>query len=94
VLYVKELNGRDTVNTMPPATVSAFEDHGVVSSTVHKNVDAAGKVIRDLEELGIHMSTVTAELLDEGVKLFADAFATLMRALEAKKQALKAPAGV
>ncbi|MHB8620270.1 MAG: bifunctional transaldolase/phosoglucose isomerase, partial [Chloroflexota bacterium] len=89
VLYVEELIGRDTVNTMPPQTVAAFKDHGEVEATVDQDPEGAGRTIEQLKELGIDMREVTAELLDEGVKLFADAFSTLMQVIEAKREALQ-----
>ncbi|HLY65745.1 MAG TPA: bifunctional transaldolase/phosoglucose isomerase [Chloroflexota bacterium] len=89
VLYVEELIGRDTVNTMPPATVIAFKDHGEVEPTLEQDLNGARRVLAQLEELGIHMETVTNVLLDEGVKLFADAFDALMSVIDAKRGALR-----
>ncbi len=89
VLYVEELIGRDTVNTMPPATVEAFKEHGEVEPTIEQDLEGAKRALRQLEELGIHMAKVTEELLGEGVKLFAEAFDTLMSVLEAKREALR-----
>jgi transaldolase/glucose-6-phosphate isomerase len=89
VLYVEEIIGRDTVNTMPPATVTAFQDHGEVEATIEQDVEGAKRALRQLEELGIHMAEVTQELLDEGVKLFAEAFDTLMSVINGKREALR-----
>ncbi|MBV9120230.1 MAG: bifunctional transaldolase/phosoglucose isomerase [Chloroflexi bacterium] len=89
VLYVEELIGRDTVNTMPPATVDAFKDHGEVEATLEQGLDQARRQLGQLKSLGIDMSKVTDDLLAEGVKLFADAFDTLMSVIEAKREALR-----
>src|SRR5579884_569821 len=89
VLYVEELIGRDTVNTMPPATVEAFKDHGEVEPTLEQDVDEARRALRQVEDLGISMAAVTQGLLDEGVKLFADAFDTLMSVIDARREALR-----
>jgi len=87
VIYVEELIGPDTVNTIPPQTLVAFLDHGVVADTLEKDVDAASQVMNDLEILGISMKQVTDELLDEGVKAFADAFDVLLEAIETRRKA-------
>ncbi len=89
VLYVEELIGPDTVDTMPPATVVAFGDHGVVTRTIDKDVDKAHQAIADLEAAGISMAKVTAQLLDEGVKSFADSFEKLLEGVESKRQKLQ-----
>src|SRR5438034_932137 len=89
VLYVEELIGRDTVNTMPPPTVEAFKDHGEVEPTIEQDLEAARRALGQIEQLGIGMPAVTQELLDEGVKLFADAFDTLMSVIDAKREALR-----
>lgn len=86
VMYVDELIGPDTVNTMPPATLAAFLDHGQVRPSLEKNVDAAEQVLADLEALGISMNAVTGELEQEGVKSFADAFTALLNAVEASRK--------
>ncbi len=86
VMYVEELIGPDTVDTMPPQTVVAFGDHGKVARTVDQNVEAAHKVIADLEAAGITMPHVTDQLLKEGVDLFADAFSKLLAGVESKRQ--------
>lgn len=87
VIYVEELIGPDTVNTIPPQTLVAFLDHGVVADTLEKDVDAARQVMSDLEALDISMKRVTDELLDEGVKAFADAFDVLLEAIETRRKA-------
>jgi transaldolase len=80
VLYVEELIGKDTVDTIPPATFDAFRDHGKLRASLTENVDAAAKTMADLEKAGISMKEVTEKLVVDGVKLFADAFHQLMEA--------------
>ncbi len=82
VLYVEELIGQDTINTVPPKTLEAFLDHGVVESTIEKDLDGARQCFEELEALDISMDEVTSELLDEGVKAFADAFTLLLEAID------------
>jgi transaldolase/glucose-6-phosphate isomerase len=73
VLYVEELIGPDTINTMPPATLEAFRDHGKLRDTLEENIDEAKRVLAELERSGVSLDAITAELTREGVKLFADA---------------------
>ena len=80
VLYVEELIGADTVDTIPPATFEAFRDHGKLRKSLTENVDEAATQMQDLEKAGISMKEVTDKLLADGVKLFADAFHTLLEA--------------
>ncbi len=87
VMYVEELIGPDTVNTVPPQTLTAFLDHGQVRSSLEKDLPGATKVIADLEAIGISMDEVTYELEVEGVKSFADAFTVLLDAIKAKTAA-------
>jgi transaldolase/glucose-6-phosphate isomerase len=82
VIYVEELIGADTVNTMPPATVDAFRDHGKLRNSLTEDVPAAAKVMDDLERAGISIKEVTDKLTQDGVKLFADAFDKLLAAVE------------
>ena len=84
VLYVEELIGSDTVNTIPPATFDAFRDHGRLRQTLTENVAAAQQTMDTLGQVGISMQEVTAQLLDDGVRLFADAFDKLLTAVEQK----------
>ena len=86
VMYVEELVGPDTVDTMPPQTVIAFADHGKVSRTIDKDIEKARQEIADLESVGIHMKAVTDQLLLEGVKLFADAYGKMLEGVESKRQ--------
>ncbi len=89
VLYVNELVGHDTVNTVPPATMDAFRDHGRASATLEQDLEIAQDVMETLERLGISMDTVTAQLLKEGVHLFVDAFDKVVSAVEtARAEAL------
>jgi transaldolase len=80
VMYVEELIGADTVDTIPPATFDAFRDHGKLRNSLTENVDAAAKIMSDLEKAGISMKQVTDKLVVDGVKLFADAFKQLLEA--------------
>jgi transaldolase / glucose-6-phosphate isomerase len=88
VIYVEELIGPDTVNTMPPATIDAFRDHGRLRNALTEDVAGAAKVMQDLARAGISMKEVTDKLTDDGVKLFADAFDKLLAAV-AKSTAIK-----
>jgi transaldolase / glucose-6-phosphate isomerase len=81
VIYVEELIGPDTVNTMPPATVDAFRDHGLLRNSLTEDVPAAAKTMSDLAKAGISMKQATDKLTDDGVKLFADAFDKLLAAV-------------
>jgi transaldolase len=82
VIYVEELIGPDTVNTMPPATIDAFRDHGKVRKSLTEDVAGAAKVMDDLARTGISIKEVTDKLTQDGVKLFADAFDKLLATVE------------
>ncbi len=88
VLYVEELIGPDTVNTMPLETLSAFRDHGVVRATLEEDPEGACQTLVRLQELGIDMTAVTLKLQEDGVKLFADAFDRLLASIQSKQQAV------
>jgi transaldolase / glucose-6-phosphate isomerase len=88
VVYVEELIGADTVNTMPPATFDAFREHGKLRKSLTENVPAARQTMEQLAQAGISMQAVTAQLLDDGVRLFAEAFAKLLAAVEEKSAAV------
>jgi transaldolase/glucose-6-phosphate isomerase len=88
VLYVDELIASETVNTLPPATMDAFRDHGTVRASLEADIDAAKQVMADLEKSGISIEAVTDKLVDEGVRLFADAFDQLLAAVAKKRIAL------
>jgi len=89
VIYVEELIGADTVNTMPPATIDAFRDHGRLRNSLTEDVAGAKKVMDDLSRSGISVKEVTDKLTDDGVKLFAEAFDKLLAAV-AKSTQVKA----
>ncbi|MGA2375114.1 MAG: transaldolase [Candidatus Sulfotelmatobacter sp.] len=82
VMYVEELIGPDTVNTMPPATIDAFRDHGKLRNSLTEDVAGAQTVMDNLAKVGISIKEVTTKLTDDGVKLFADAFHKLLAAVE------------
>ncbi len=86
-LYVDELIGPDTVNTVPPATLDAFRDHGTATMTITRDLDGVQKIFVDLKAVGISMSTVTQELEEEGVKAFDDAFKSLLDSIETRRKA-------
>jgi transaldolase len=88
VMYVEQLIGPDTVNTMPPQTIAAFRDHGIVARTVDANVDEAQRMIDTLERNGISMRDVTDKLLSDGLASFQKSFDTLLAGLEKKTKAL------
>ncbi len=93
VLYVEELIGAETVNTLPPGTLKDFRGHGQVrGATIREGAGDAPALLARLESLGIHLSEVTARLQDEGVASFADSFQKLMAAIEAKRHSLLAAA--
>ena len=81
VRYVEELIGPDTVNTMPPATLAAFRDHGIPRASLCEDVEEAAETMSRLAQTGIVMKEVTDLLLDEGVKLFSDAFDKVLVAI-------------
>jgi transaldolase/glucose-6-phosphate isomerase len=81
VLYVEELIGADTVDTIPPATFDAFRDHGKLRNSLTENVSGAHKTMSDLEAAGISMKEVTDKLIADAVKLFQDPFKQLLDAI-------------
>jgi transaldolase len=85
VLYIEELIGPDTVNTIPPATMDAFRDHGILRRTLDDDLAAADKTMADLEKAGISMKQITGKLLDDAIKLFDDAFTQLHQVVEQKR---------
>jgi transaldolase/glucose-6-phosphate isomerase len=82
VMYVEELIGPDTVNTIPPATLDAFRDHGHPRPSLTENLEAARQTMKTLAGLGISIDEVTDQLTDDGVRLFAEAFDQLLEAVE------------
>ena len=93
VIYVEELIGANTVNTMPPQTLEAFEDHGVAQVALGWDVVEDRQAIANLEALGISMDDVTHRLELEGVKAFADAFTALLETIEQRRLAAQAELG-
>ena len=87
VLYVEELIGPNTVNTVPPATLDAFRDHGKVRDSLEENVDDARRVLEELDKSGISLDAITTELVKDGVKQFADAADKLYGAVAHKRAA-------
>ncbi|HEX5469009.1 MAG TPA: transaldolase [Gaiellaceae bacterium] len=90
VMYVEELIGPMTVNTMPEETISAFEDHGKVALTVEQGIDEAKRLFEDLAKAGIDYDDVTETLEQEGVEKFADSFSELLEGIRAKSGELVA----
>ncbi|MFL5487428.1 MAG: transaldolase [Gemmatimonadaceae bacterium] len=84
VMYVEELIGPDTVDTMPPATIDAFRDHGAVDRTVDKKLGAAEGLLKEIEAVGISMKEVTEKLLVDGIASFQKSFDELIAGLDAK----------
>src|SRR5277367_2233920 len=85
VLYVEELIGPNTVNTVPPATLDAFRDHGKPRDSLEENVEEAKHVLDELDKSGISLDAITEELVKDGVKLFADAADKLYGAVAHKR---------
>jgi transaldolase len=88
VLYVEQLIGPDTVNTMPPATIDAFRDHGEVARTVDAQFSVAERTIADLGAVGVDLNDVTDKLLRDGLASFQKSFESLIAGLEKKSAAL------
>jgi len=84
VMYVEDLIGPDTVDTMPPATIEAFADHGVVEKTVDKKVAVAEGLLKEIEAAGISVREVTGKLLVDGIASFQKSFDELIAGLESK----------
>ena len=85
-MYVDELIGPHSVNTLPDATMDAFSDHGSIAETITSNVDGARKVLDDLSRLGIDMTSVAQQLEHDGVLSFQQSFNELLAVLEAKRK--------
>ena len=86
VIYVEELIGVDTVNTLPDATLRAFRDHGVARPSLTEGLEEAREVMAGLEELGVSMAEVTRKLQEEAVRLFAEPFDKLLAAIASQRQ--------
>jgi hypothetical protein len=87
-IYVDGLIGPDTVNTVPPATLDAFRDHGTAAVTVMDNLEECQQQLAELEKLGISMDVVTDELEAEGVKAFVDAYTALLQTVDERRKAV------
>jgi transaldolase len=87
-LYVDTLIGRDTVNTMPPATMDAFRERGTVADTLNQDVEDARRVLAEAERLGLNLTGVTDTLVEQGVASFAKAFDDLLGSIAAKQPAV------
>jgi len=87
-IYVDNLIGPDTVNTLPPATLDDFLDHGIVAATVETDVNGARKRMAELTELGIDLDAITNKVLDEGVAAFAKSFEGLIASIAEKRKRL------
>lgn len=92
-LYVDELIGPDTVNTVPPQTLEAFKDHGRVEATITEDLDAARRALADLESVGLSLDRATAELEEEGVAAFSKSIHGLLDTIEERRAALVAEEG-
>ncbi|HQR31977.1 MAG TPA: transaldolase [Blastocatellia bacterium] len=88
VLYVDSLIAADTVNTIPPATYTAFRDHGTVALTIETGLDQAKADLANLAKIGISLEAVCQKLQDDGVKAFADSFDSLMQTIKSKQAAM------
>ena len=94
VLYAEALIGPDTVDTMPPGTIEAFRDHGIVESdTVREDLDGARRTVEELEAVGISVDQVTEDLLRAGVKSFADSYGQLITRIKEKVESFRAARG-
>jgi transaldolase len=89
-LYVDELIGPDTVNTMPPKTIDAFRDHGQPRQTLERGLDGARQTLNEIREVGIDLDQVTDQLQRDGIKAFSDSYDQLLQTLESKLTAIMA----
>jgi transaldolase len=85
ILYVEELIGKDTVNTLPPATIEAYKDHGKPAARIEIDLEGARAHMKKLADLSIDFEQITRKLTDDGVVLFANAFKEMISAIEKKK---------
>jgi transaldolase/glucose-6-phosphate isomerase len=86
VLYIEELIGPDTVNTVPPETLAAFRDHGVPRASLEEDLPKAQRVLQDLEKAGVSLAKVTDDLLADGLKKFQEPFTKLLKAVERRSR--------
>jgi transaldolase len=89
VLYVDNLIGPDTVNTLPPDTIDAFKDHGAIQRTVDEDLEQAEKTLAGLASLGISLDNLTEQLQSDGVEAFIDSFDKLLNALTGKISSIR-----
>jgi transaldolase/glucose-6-phosphate isomerase len=89
VLYVEELIGSDTVNTVPPGTLNAFRDHGQVRASLEDDSEISGSDLEKIGGVGVDLDSITEELQRNGVKAFADSFEHLLASLEEKREAIR-----
>ena len=90
VMYVEELIGPDTVNTMPKETIEAFQDHGEIALTLEQGIDEAKRLFQQVKEAGVDYVDVTATLEREGVEKFAESFTELLEGIRSKSGELAA----
>ncbi len=88
-LYLDNLIGSNTINTVPPATLKAYLDHGIIETTLEKEVDTANSQLEKLSKLNISLDKITAKLLDEGIEAFSASFNQMMKAIEDKNKKIK-----
>lgn len=88
VLYVETLIGPHTINTLPLETIKAFADHGVVARTVDADIKAAYAIVERFEDAGFSLNAVTAQVLDEGVVKFDEAYTQLLAGIDKKRQVI------
>ncbi len=88
VLYVKELVAKQTVNTMPPATLDAWRDHGTPEAGLERNLQTAAAVLGQIATAGVSIEKITEDLIEDGVKKFSDSFDQLLEAIQQKSRAL------
>lgn len=86
-LYVDQLIGPDTINTLPLETINAFRDHGKPHATIEEDIEGAEQVLRDLHEVGLSLDAITAQVLDEGVVKFEESLDSLLAGITTKRTA-------
>lgn len=87
-LYVDNLIGPETINTLPPETIDAFRDHGKPRATIDEDIAGAKQVLSDLQDVGLSLEAITTQVLDEGVVKFDDALNALLASIESKRTAI------
>jgi transaldolase/glucose-6-phosphate isomerase len=92
VMYVDDLIGPDTVNTVPPDTLAAFRDHGRLSASLEDNIPGAVAVLNDLERVGISLKAATDELIVDAIKKFVDPYLKLLATVERRRHEVSARA--